>query len=173
MMFLFMIALHSFEDKSEQAQLYELTQKAYLGIETLANGFKNNFRNLLQNSPTNKNLNGLLDKQFAAAVDACVKSKHRIFKHLMELDYTSLEKYALTGSALQLKLQLLNIHLMRLDQEYCDYSRLYVSKDLSSALSDLLLILEKLSYIVDDIIPLIDMLQLTQSLLQEIVMLAV
>jgi hypothetical protein len=167
MLYLFMIALDSFDDKHEQEQLSELIRKAYMGIETLANGFENNFRSLLQTSPVNLAFNGLLDKQFSQAVDECIRTKDEVISQVLNMDEIALQKISLTGAAMQLKLQILNINLLRLEKNYCDYSLLSVAKDLSNAIVELLAILEKLSIILQSIIPLINMLQLVQSLLRE------
>lgn len=164
---LFMITLNSFEDKCEKERLVELVTKTFLGIETLANGFENNFRSLLQNSPVNLAFNGLLDKQFSQATEDCIKTKDEVIKQLLEMDKTALQRVSLTGATMQLKLQILNINLLRLEKSYCDYSLLSVAKDLSNAIIELLAILEKLSIILLSIIPLILLLQLVQSLLRE------
>ena len=168
MIHLFMISLESSAEKDEIACLFEVLQKAYVGIETLANGFQNNFFSLVQQSVSNKVMEGLLAKHFLGSVNEILKTKSLVFVALKELSLLELAGYSLAGDALKLKLHLLNIKLLRLEKNYYDYSKLSEAIDLMDAITDLLAILEKLSHLVVHVFPLIDALQMIQSLLKEI-----
>lgn len=168
MIHLFMLPLTSFEDKGELAQLSEVLQKAYVGIETLANGFKNNFMILVQNYEGNKVLQNKLSQHYLGAVNDCLKTKELVFVSLNQITIIELDRYSLAGDALKLKLYLLNLKLLRLEKDYYDYSILSEAIDLMDAITDLLALLQKLSNLLVHLHPLIDILQIVQSLLKEI-----
>ena len=77
-------------------------------------------------------------------------------------------KYGLAGDALKLKLSLLNLKLLRLEKEFNDYSVIIEAIDLMELITDLLAILTKLVNLLPHVYPLIDILQIIQSLLKEI-----
>jgi hypothetical protein len=84
------------------------------------------------------------------------------------MDNASLAKYGLAGDALKLKLSLLNLKLLRLEKEFNDYSVIIEAIDLMELITDLLAILTKLVNLLPHVYPLIDILQIIQSLLKEI-----
>jgi hypothetical protein len=84
------------------------------------------------------------------------------------MDNASLAKIGLAGDALKLKLSLLNLKLLRLEKEFNDYSVIIEAIDLMELITDLLAILTKLVNLLPHVYPLIDILQIIQSLLKEI-----
>lgn len=168
MIHLFMITLDSFENRNEVNLLTELLQKAYIGIETLSNGFQNNFLHLVKESPVNLALQGNLAENFCGAINECLKTKDLVFVSLTSLTIIELDRYSLAGDALRLKLNLLHIKLVRLEKDYHDYTILSEAIDLMDVITDLVALLQKLNNLVVHVNPLIDILQVTQSLLKEI-----
>ena len=165
---LFMITLTSLDKKDELDRLTEVLQKAYFGIQTLTSGFQNNFLQLVGFSSINEALDGSIEDQFLGAVDEVLKNKNLVFISLKNMDNASLAKYGLAGDALKLKLSLLNLKLLRLEKEFNDYSVIIEAIDLMELITDLLAILTKLVNLLPHVYPLIDILQIIQSLLKEI-----
>ncbi|MCG9880108.1 MAG: hypothetical protein MH472_05865, partial [Bacteroidia bacterium] len=121
---LFMITLGSSDSKNEHAILSEVLQKAYMGIETLANGYQNNFCKILSELPQNEVLLTKLDKLFLDSVSELLKTKFIVFEQLNEVDIISLDRYSLAGHPLKLKVNLLNLKLLRLEKEFTDYTQI-------------------------------------------------
>jgi hypothetical protein len=165
---LFMITLTSLDKKDELDRLTEVLQKAYFGIQTLTNGFQNNFIQLVRFSSINQELDGLIENQFLGAVDKVLKNKPLVFASLKNIDNAAMANYGLTDDSLKIKLNLLNLKLQRLEKEYNDYSVITEAVDLMDVITDLLAILTLLVNLVAHVNPLIDILQITQSLLKEI-----
>lgn len=84
------------------------------------------------------------------------------------MDNAAMANYGLTGDALKLKLNLLNLKLHRLEKEYNDYSVIIEAVDLMDVITDLLAILTMLANLLAHVNPIIDILQIIQSLLKEI-----
>jgi hypothetical protein len=165
---LFMITLTSLDKKDEIDRLTEVLQKAYFGLQTLTNGYQNNFIQLVRFSSINQALDGLLEDQFLGAVDEVLKNKSLVFVSLKNIDNAAMANYGLTGDALKLKLNLLNLKLLRLEKDYNDYSVIIEAVDLMNVITDLLAILTMLANLLSHVNPIIDILQIIQSLLKEI-----
>jgi hypothetical protein len=122
----------------------------------------------LRFSSINEALDGSIEDQFLGAVDEVLKNKSLVFVSLKNIDNASLAKIGLAGDALKLKLSLLNLKLLRLEKEFNDYSVIIEAIDLMELITDLLAILTKLVNLLPHVYPLIDILQIIQSLLKEI-----